>query len=73
MRRLTFGVYSSAFLAIATVHTHSTYAETFPNAVREILHNMYVDDCLTGTDTVNSAMKFQQEMSEIMLTAAFNL
>ncbi|XP_078364199.1 uncharacterized protein LOC144648546 [Oculina patagonica] len=34
---------------------------------------MYVDDCLTGADTDNSAMKLQQEMSEIMMTAAFNL
>ncbi len=64
MRRLTFGVNSSSFLAIATVHIHvNKYAETFPNAVREILHSMYVDDCLTGADTDNSAMKLQQDMS----------
>ncbi|KAL9982823.1 hypothetical protein ACROYT_G004931 [Oculina patagonica] len=41
MRRLTFGVNSCPFLAIATVHVHANkYAETFPNAVREILHNI---------------------------------
>ena len=46
MQRLTFGVNSSPFLAIATVHNHAkTYAETFPYAAREILQNMYVDDC----------------------------
>ncbi|KAL9982837.1 hypothetical protein ACROYT_G004946 [Oculina patagonica] len=74
MRRLTFGVNSSPFLAIATVHAHANkYAEIFPNAVREILHNIYVDDCLTGADTDNSAMKLQQEMSEITMTAALNL
>lgn len=74
MRSLTFGVNSSPFLAIATVHAHANkYAETFPNAVTEILQNMYVDDCLMGADTDNSAMKLQQEMSDIMMTAAFNL
>ena len=74
MLRLTFGVNSSPFLAIATVHAHAKrYEETFPNAVREILQNMYVDDCLTGADTDNAAMKLQKEMSDIMLTAAFNL
>ena len=74
MQRLTFGVNSSPFLAIATVHNHANkYAETFPDATREILQNMYVDDCLTGADTDVSALKLQQEMSEIMMTAAFNL
>ena len=74
MQRLTFGVNSSPFLAISTVHAHAKkYAELFPNAVQETLQNMYVDDVLTGADTVNSTMKLQQDMSEIMMKAAFNL
>ena len=74
MQRLTFGVNSSPFLAIATVHAHvKRYAETFSCAVREILDNMYVDDCLTGADTDSSALKLRQEMSDIMMAAAFNL
>ncbi|XP_067041142.1 uncharacterized protein [Acropora muricata] len=74
MLRLTFGVNSSPFLAIATVNAHvNKYAETFPDATREILNNTYVDDCLTGADTDNSALKLQQEMSDIMMAAAFNL
>ena len=74
MLRLTFGVNSSPFLAIASVNAHvNKYVETFPDATREILHNMYVDDCLTGADTDNSALKLQQEMSDIMMAAAFNL
>ncbi|XP_067049218.1 uncharacterized protein [Acropora muricata] len=73
MLRMTFGVNSSPFLAIATVKAHvNKYAETFPDATREILNNMYVDDCLTGADTDNSALKLQQEMSDIMMGAAFN-
>ena len=73
MLRLTFGVNSSPFLAIATVNAYvNKYAETFPDATK-ILHNMYVDDCLTGADTDNSALKLQQEMSDIMMAAAFNL
>ena len=60
MLRLTFGVNSSPFLAIATVNAHvNKYADTFPDATREILHNMYVDDCLTGADTDNSALRLQ--------------
>ena len=71
---LTFGVNSSPFLAIVTVNAHvNKYAETFPDTTREILNNMYVDDYLTGADTDNSALKLQQEMSDIMMAAAFNL
>ncbi|XP_068684166.1 uncharacterized protein [Montipora capricornis] len=74
MQRLTFGVNASPFLAMATVHDHvNKYKEMSPYAVEEILQNMYVDDCLTGADTVDSTLKLQQEMSEIMMTAAFNL
>ncbi|XP_068684143.1 uncharacterized protein [Montipora foliosa] len=74
MQRLTFGVNASPFLAIATVHAHvNKYKEMSPYAVEEILQNMYVDDCLTGADTVDSTLKLQQEMSEITMTAAFNL
>ena len=34
---------------------------------------MYVDDVLTGADTVDSTMKLQQDMSEIMMKGALNL
>ena len=74
MQRLTFGVNASPFLAIATVHAHvNKYKEMSPYAVEEILQNMYVDDCLTRAYTVDSTLKLQQEMSEIMMTGAFNL
>ena len=69
MQRLTFGVN-----AIATVHAHvNKYKEMSPYAVEKSLQNMYVDDCRTGADTVDSTLKLQQEMSEITMTAAFNL
>ena len=74
MQRLTFGVNSSPFLAPTTVHNHAKkYAEAFPDTAKKILQNMYVDESLTGAETDGSALKLQQEMSEIMFTAAFNL
>lgn len=47
------------------------YVEQFPNAVLEILPNMYVDDVLTGADTIDASLKLQQDMSKIMTTEAF--
>ena len=74
MLRLTFGVNFSPFLAISIINAHANkYGETFPDATREMLHNMYVDDCLTGADIDSSALKLQQEMSDIMMAAALNL
>ena len=73
MQRLAFGVNASPFLVIATVYTHvKKYKEMSSYAVEENLHNMYIGDCLTGADRVDSTLKLQQEMSEIMTTAAFN-
>jgi len=67
-KKWTFVVNSSPFLAIATVHKHAnTYAETFLDAARELLQNMYVNDCLTGAETDNSALKLHLEMSDIMM------
>ena len=55
IQRLTSGVNSSPFLAVSTVHGHAKkYTELFPNAVQEILQNMYVNGVLTGADTVDS-------------------
>ena len=34
---------------------------------------MYVDDCLTGADDDEKAVKLQQSMTELMYCAAFNL
>jgi hypothetical protein len=53
MLRVTFGVSSSPFLAMATVQHHATEVKNlYPEASREVLQNMYVDDCLTGADEV---------------------
>jgi len=44
-----------------------------PHAIEEMLQNANVDDCPTGADTVDSTLRLQQEMSEIMVTTACNL
>ncbi|XP_031560795.1 uncharacterized protein LOC116296835, partial [Actinia tenebrosa] len=74
MNRLTFGVNCSPFLAIATIHAHVTgYLETVPRAAKELLENMYVDDCLTGAETDDAALTLTQELYEIMKSGGFNL
>ncbi|KAK3704222.1 hypothetical protein QZH41_007842 [Actinostola sp. cb2023] len=74
MTRLTFGINCSPFLAIATIHAHATgYIEMLPRAAKELLNNMYVDDCLTGAETDEAAITLRRELTDIMKTAGFNL
>ena len=61
LQRLAFCVNCSPFLAIATVQSHAKKcSEEFPDASREVLSNMYVDDCLSGADDVEATVKLQQ-------------
>ena len=74
MTRVSFGVNCSPFLAIATVRNHAERFELeFPQAAKCVRDDMYVDDCLTGADDEEEAVKLQQSMTELMYRAAFNL
>ena len=74
MQRVTFGVNCSPFLAISTVQSHAKrYQEQFPAAAKEVLENMYVDDCLTGAENINEAIELQSSLSSLMRAGGFQL
>ena len=74
LQRLAFGVNCSPFLAIAAVQSHAKKCkEQFPDASREVLSNMYVDDCLTGADDVGATVELQQSLDKMMEQGGFNL
>ena len=74
LQRLAFGVNCSPFLAIATVQHHAKECkEEFPAASIEVLSNMYVDDCLTGGESVEATMGLQKSLDEMMERGGFNL
>ena len=61
MTRVTFGVISSPFLAICTTQEHERICkETFPEASYEIMRNTYVDDFVSGKDTVREVVRLQK-------------
>ena len=67
MRRLAFGVNCSPFLAITTVQSHAKKcSEEFPDALREVLSNMYVDDSLSGADDVEATVKLQRSLDKMI-------
>ena len=65
MTRVTFGVSASSFAANLAVkqNAHDNIAE-YPQAA-ETVEKSYVDDCLTGADTVTAAMELQKQLQEL--------
>ena len=74
MKRLTFGVTSSPFLATKVLRQLAEdYQSEFPRAAQIIKESFYVDDCLTGADTLEEAKLVRQELNEVMRKGAMTL
>ena len=63
MTKLTFGVSASSFAAILTVKTNAIQnKETHPRAALEVEKSFYVDNRLTGADSVSETIILQREL-----------
>ena len=74
LKVLPFGLTCSSYIAIATVHYHAKkYIKEYPNVVKELTENVYVDDLLTGSYTLEEAvLDYTAELS-IMKDAGMKL
>lgn len=71
---LPFGLSCSPFLAIATVHHHlDKFAEKYPNMVKNLKENMYIDDALTGAETEDEAILLYEESYGVMKEAGMEM
>ena len=60
MTRVTFGVSSSAFIANMAVKRNAIdFAHKYPLAAKVVEDSFYVDDCLTGADSVELGIQLQ--------------
>ncbi len=67
MKRLTFGVSSSPFLATRVLlQLADDHERECPRAAQIIRHSFYVDDCLMGADTEKEAQDLQQEVTSLV-------
>ena len=58
MKRLTFGIASSPFLATRVLHQMADdYQDKYPEAAAMVKQSFYVDDCLTGANTPEEALQ----------------
>ena len=74
MNRVTFGISSSPFLAIRTLHQVATdHGENYPEASHHILSSFYVDDFLGGADSPEAALRLFQDIRCILERGNFQL
>lgn len=66
-----FGAISSPFLLAATITHH--LRESYHPLSDKILQNMYVDNIITGVNTVTEAVSFYKEVKTLFSQAGFNL
>ncbi len=74
LNTVTYGTTPASFLAVRSLNQAATEnAEKYPNASKCILNSFYVDDLLTGSDSVENAIKLKNEIVEILGNACFPL
>ena len=74
MNRVTFGVASSSYAVNMAIKQNALdLAEQYPMAARVVHQSFYVDDVLTGADTVKEAVTLQTQLRELFSRGGFSL
>ena len=74
MRRLTFGVSASSFAVnMSVVQNAVDFSNEHPLASRVIKTSLYVDDCLTGADSIEEPARLQIDLQQLFGKAQFLL
>ncbi|XP_046399930.1 uncharacterized protein LOC124166443 [Ischnura elegans] len=74
LNTVTYGVVSSPFLAIRTLHQlASDEGQNFPLASKVLLHDTYVDDIVTGASSIAEALNLQKQLISLLLSGGFSL
>ena len=74
MTRVTFGVSASSFAANMAVKQNALdFAMEYPQAANVVKKSFYVDDGLTGADSVQEAIELQRELQDLFSKGGFLL
>lgn len=74
LNTVTYGTASASFLAIRTLHQLAyENSEAYPEASKIILEDFYVDDLITGANTLEKMLKIKSEISHILEGGKFVL
>ena len=73
MTRITFGVAASPYLAVRTLQQTAKDHSHDPIASYHITHSFYVDDLLTGANSLEEAIALRVSLCEILSKGGFKL
>ena len=74
MRRVTFGVSASSFIANMCVKQNAIdFGSLYPNAAKQVDTSFYVDDYVGGAESPEAAVQLQGEMQSLLGRAGFLL
>jgi hypothetical protein len=74
LNTVTYGTTSAPFLAIKVLqHIAQLHQDQYPLACKHILEDFYVDDLLTGADSVEQLQKIRKEITRVVADAGFEL
>lgn len=74
LNTVTFGVAAAPFLAIRTLHQLAEdEKETYPRAAAILQRDLYVDDLLTGADSVEEILGIRDEIISLLRRGGFHI
>ncbi|XP_043258500.1 uncharacterized protein LOC122400851 [Colletes gigas] len=74
LNTVTYGTACAPFLAVRCLNQLTSDSEkSFPLATNAIKRDFYMDDLLTGTQTLNEAIALRDQLVEALKTGGFNL
>ncbi|XP_015121728.1 uncharacterized protein LOC107044383 [Diachasma alloeum] len=74
LQTVTFGLAPAPYLAVRCLHQLADdERERFPLASAKLKQDLYVDDLLTGTSTLEEALQLLNEIIDLLSTGGFNL
>lgn len=74
LNTVTFGTKSAPYMAIATTFALAdAERNNFPEAAKRVKTDFYVDDCMSGSHSIESAIELQQELDGLFKSGHFLL
>ncbi|XP_065078260.1 uncharacterized protein LOC135701404 [Ochlerotatus camptorhynchus] len=69
---VTYGALAASFLAVRSlIQLARDESENYPEAAEVILNDFYMDDILSGSDSIESTKKLRHDLEELMLNGGF--
>ncbi|XP_070132588.1 uncharacterized protein [Drosophila bipectinata] len=74
LKTVTYGTKAAPYLATKCLqHIAQKGRKEYPNGAAALENDFYVDDCLTGAETIPEALQRQQQLNKLLQNSGFKL